>query len=142
MNSTDSVIEISGLTKQFKDVLATYDFSLYDIIECAFWMPKTDLLSNITVFVGNSLYEPSGIIQLEATATHTPSIVSKPTTIDGWPRSGMSEYYPNQKGIVTIYPEQKGSLEEALTKFLDEDFLEQMGQENAELRDKITWDSF
>ncbi len=137
---TDTIPTSSPKPEHFKEVLETYDFSPYDIIECAFWMPKTDLLSNITVFVGNSLYEPSGIIQLEATATHTPSIVSEQTTIDGWPRSGMSEYYPNQKGIVTIYPEQKGSLEEALTKFLDEGFLEQKKQENTKLRDKVTWD--
>ncbi|MFX0209531.1 MAG: hypothetical protein ACFFDT_26335 [Candidatus Hodarchaeota archaeon] len=126
--------------EKFKEVLETFDFSPYDIIECDFWMPKTDLLSNITVFVGNSLYEPSGIIQLEATGTYTPSIVSKQTTLDGWPRSGMSEYYPNEKGIVTTFPEQKGSLKEALIKFLDEDFLEQKRRESSMLRDNITWE--
>ncbi|MFX1513767.1 MAG: hypothetical protein ACFFCQ_14380 [Promethearchaeota archaeon] len=136
---TQTIPSIRPNPEHFKKVLATYDFSPYDIVECAFWIPKIDLLSNITVFVGNSLYEPSGIIQLEATGTNTPSIVSKPTTVDGWPRSGMSEYYPNEKGIVTIYPEQKGSLTEALIKFLDEDFLEQKKQEISELREKTTW---
>jgi len=126
--------------EQFKGVLETYNFSPYDIVLFAFWMPKVDILSNTTVFVGNSSYEPSGIIQLEATACGTPSIISEQLTTDGYPRSGMIEYYPNKKGIVAIYPEEVGALASVLGKFLVPTFLTEKRKETLEIRDQITWD--
>ena len=137
---TTTITEQKPSREEFKRVLETYDFSPYDLILFAFWMPKLDILSNVTVFVGNSSYEPSGIIQLEATACGTPSIVSEQLTRDGYPRSGMTEYYPNKKGIVSIYPEEVGMLSSALRKFLESEVLAEKRKEAQELRDKITWD--
>ncbi|MFQ6125472.1 MAG: glycosyltransferase [Candidatus Heimdallarchaeota archaeon] len=126
--------------EQFKQVLETYDFVPYDMVLFAFWMPKIDILSNVTVFVGNSSYEPSGIIQLEATACGTPTIVSEQRTKDGYPRSGMTEYYPDKKGIVSILPEEIGALSFALRQFLEPDFLTEKRNEAKKLRDTITWE--
>ncbi len=137
---TTTITELKPSREQFKQVLESYDFVPYDLILFAFWMPKVDILSNVTVFVGNSSYEPSGIIQLEATACGTPAIVSEQRTRDGYPRSGMTEYYPDKKGIISILPEEVGALSFAMRKFLEPDFLAEKRKEAKELRDKITWD--
>ena len=75
--------------------------------------------ADIAVFP--SLYEPFGIVALEAMAAHVPVIVSD--------TGGLGEVIENEKDGLTVYPDDRASLADAVVRLLnDSDFARRLSE--------------